>query len=347
MSKENKVSEKIKILVTGGAGFIGSHTVVELLEAGYTPVIIDNFSNSQPWIIDRIKQITSQAPLIYEGDCNDKKFLEEVFQKESDISGVIHFAAYKAVGESIAKPLNYYRNNLLSLVTLLETMQKFGVKNLVFSSSATVYGDPDTCPIPETAPRKSSPSPYGKTKSICEDIISDTVSGNKNISAISLRYFNPIGAHPSGLIGELPIGAPNNLIPYVTQTAAGIREKLTIFGNDYPTADGYGVRDFIHIIDLAKAHIATLEYLNKKETPFYDVFNVGTGKGNSVLEIIETFQKVNGVNVPHEIGPRREGDIATCYADADKIKKEMDWEAKKSLEDSLRDAWKWQRNLQD
>lgn len=344
MSKEKKTYNGVKILVTGGAGFIGSHTVVELFEAGYTPIIVDNFSNSQPWIIDKIKEITSQAPKVYKGDCTDKKFLEEVFQKESDIRGVIHFAAYKAVGESMTKPLDYYRNNLLSLITLLEAMQTFGVRNLVFSSSATVYGDPDSCPISETAPRKSSPSPYGKSKAICEDIISDTVNGNKNISAISLRYFNPIGAHPSGLIGELPIGVPNNLVPYVTQAAAGIREKLTVFGNDYPTPDGYGVRDFIHVVDLAQAHIATLDYLSKKEAPFYDVFNIGTGKGNSVLEIIETFQKVNGVNVPHEIGPRREGDIATCYADADKIKKEMNWQAKKTLADSLKDAWKWQKN---
>lgn len=335
----------MKILVTGGAGFIGSHTVVELFEAGHTPIIIDNFSNSQPWIIDRIKEITGKAPVVYKGDCNNKTFLAEVFKKESHIEGVIHFAAYKAVGESIIKPLDYYRNNLFSLIALLETMQIFGVKNLVFSSSATVYGEPDTCPIPETAPRKISPSPYGKTKAMAEDIISDTVNGNKNISAISLRYFNPIGAHPSGLIGELPIGTPNNLVPYVTQTAARVREKLTVFGNDYPTTDGFGVRDFIHVTDLAQAHIATLEYLSKRNTPFYDIFNVGTGKGNSVLEIIETFEKVNQTKVPYKIGPRRDGDIATCFADASKIKKEMNWEAKKSLEDSLRDAWRWQENL--
>lgn len=345
MLKENKVPNGTKILVTGGGGFIGSHTVVELFKANYTPIIIDDFSNSQPWIIDRIKEITGKTPTLYEGDCTDKNFLAEVFKKESDIKGVIHFAGYKAVGESISKPLSYYKNNLFSLIAILEAMQKFKVKNLVFSSSATVYGEPDNCPISETAPRKSSPSPYGKTKAMAEDIISDTVTGYKNISAISLRYFNPIGAHPSGLIGELPIGVPNNLVPYITQASAGIREKLTIFGNDYPTADGYGVRDFIHVVDLAQAHIATLEYLTRQKAPFYDIFNVGTGKGNSVLEIIETFQKVNHVNVPHEIGPRREGDIATCFADATKIKKMMNWEAKKTLKDSLRDAWKWQNNL--
>lgn len=345
MPKENKIYNRAKILVTGGAGFIGSHTVVELFAAGYTPIIIDNFSNSQPWIIDRIKEISGQFPIFYQGDCTDKTFLAEVFKKESDIAGVIHFAAYKAVGESMSKPLDYYSNNLFSLITVLKTMQIFGVKNLVFSSSATVYGEPESCPISETAPRKISPSPYGKTKAIAEDIISDTVFGNKNISAISLRYFNPIGAHPSGLIGELPLGIPNNLVPYVTQAAAGIREKLTVFGNDYPTADGYGVRDFIHVVDLAQAHIATLEYLAKQTTPFYDVFNVGTGTGNSVLEIIETFQKINHTKVPYAIGPRREGDIATCFADASKIKKTMNWEAKKTLEDSLKDAWKWQNSL--
>ncbi len=335
----------MKILVTGGAGFIGSHTVVELSNAGHTPIIIDNFSNSKPWIIERIKKITGKDTTVYEGNCNDKKFLEEVFKKESNIEGVIHFAAFKAVGESIIKPLDYYNNNLFSLIAILEAMQKFKVKNLVFSSSATVYGEPDKCPIPETAPKKTSPSPYGKTKSMAEDIISDTANGNKNISAISLRYFNPIGAHPSGLIGELPIGTPNNLVPFVTQSAAGIREKLTVFGNDYSTTDGYGVRDFIHVVDLALAHIKTLEYLHKQQCPFYDVFNVGTGTGNSVLEIIKTFEKVNGIKVPYEIGPRRAGDIAICYANANKIKKEMGWKAKKSLEDSLRDAWKWQKQI--
>ncbi|MEF3692505.1 MAG: UDP-glucose 4-epimerase GalE [Candidatus Moraniibacteriota bacterium] len=337
----------MKILVTGGAGFIGSHTCVELIKAGHTPIIIDNFCNSQKWIIHRIAQITQQNIIYYEGDCNNSNFLEEVLNKERDIEGVIHFAAFKAVGESIAKPLDYYKNNLNSLISILEKMQKFKIKNLVFSSSATVYGDPDSNPIFETAPRKKANCPYGNTKTICEDIIEDTVKGNRNISAIALRYFNPIGAHPSGLIGELPLGAPNNLVPYVTQAAAGIREKLTVFGNDYPTPDGSGVRDFIHVVDLAQAHLKTLEYLSKKEVPFYDIFNVGTGEGHSVLEIIETFEKVNGVPVPYEIGPRRDGDIAACFADASKIKKEMNWQSEKSLEDSLRDAWNWQKNLKN
>jgi UDP-glucose 4-epimerase len=229
----------------------------------------------------------------------------------------------------------------------METMQKFEVKNLVFSSSATVYGDADVNPISETVPRKKANCPYGNTKTICEDIIEDTVNGNQNISAVALRYFNPIGAHPSGLIGELPLGTPNNLVPYVTQAAAGIREKLTVFGNDYPTPDGSGVRDFIHVVDLAQAHTKTLKFLETKSAPFYDVFNVGTGKGNSVLEIIKTFEKVNQVKIPYQIGPRREGDIATCFADPSKIKREMDWQSQKSLEDSLRDAWNWQKNLKD
>ncbi|HCU70321.1 MAG TPA: UDP-glucose 4-epimerase GalE [Candidatus Moranbacteria bacterium] len=335
----------MKILVTGGAGFIGSHTAIELISKGHTPVIADNFSNSEKWILGRLEEISQQEIIFYEGDCSDGNFLAEVFSREKNIAGAIHFAAKKAVGESMEKPLIYYKNNLLSLIVLLETMQEFGVKNLVFSSSATVYGEPGSCPIPETAPRQKAASPYGNTKVICEDIISDSVFGGKNISAISLRYFNPIGAHPSGLIGELPIGIPNNLVPYVTQAAAGIREKLTVFGNDYPTPDGSGVRDFIHVVDLAQAHIKTLEYLEKQNTPFYDVFNVGTGQGNSVLEIIQTFEKVNGVEVPYEIGPRRPGDIATCFADPQKIEKTLGWKTEKTLEESLIDAWKWQNYL--
>lgn len=335
----------MKILVTGGAGFIGSHTAVELVKNNYQPIILDNFSNSQKFIIERIEKITNQKITFYEGDCSQTDLLEEIFKKEKDIAGVIHFAAFKAVGESVQKPLKYYRNNLSSLISLLEVMQKFEIKNLVFSSSATVYGNPDKNPIPETAPRKKANCAYGNTKSICEDIIEDTVSGEQKISAVSLRYFNPIGAHPSGLIGELPLGAPNNLVPYLTQAASGIREKLTVFGNDYPTPDGSGVRDFIHVVDLAQAHIKTLDFLNTKNSPFYDIFNVGTGEGNSVLEIIKTFEQVNGVKAPYEIGLRREGDIASCFADVSKIKKELGWQAQKTLADSLRDAWNWQRNL--
>ncbi len=335
----------MKILITGGAGFIGSHTVVELFESGHTPIIIDNFSNSEKWIIDQIEKISKKRPIVYEGDCNDLDFLNKVFKKESQIDGIIHFAAFKAVGESIDKPLEYYKNNILSFINILETTKKYNTKNIVFSSSATVYGDPEKNPITENFPRQEATCPYGNTKIMCEDILRDTITSKVKMSAISLRYFNPIGAHPSGLIGELPIGVPNNLIPYITQTAAGIREKLTIFGDDYETADGTCIRDFIHVVDLAKAHIATLEYLEKQTTPFYDFFNVGTGQGNSVMELIKVFEKVNNLKLNYEVGKRRQGDISQCWADTNKINKIIGWKNEKTLEDSLRDAWNWQKKL--
>lgn len=337
----------MKILITGGTGFIGSHTVVELFESGHTPIIIDNLSNSEEWIIDRIEKIAGKRPAFYEGDCNDLNFLNNVFEKEGKIDGIIHFAAFKAVGESIDKPLEYYKNNVLSFINILETAKKNDVKNIVFSSSATVYGEPKGNPITEDFPRQEATCPYGNTKIMCEDILRDTITSKANFSAISLRYFNPIGAHPSGLIGELPNGVPSNLIPYITQTAAGIREKLTIFGDDYETADGTCIRDFIHVVDLAKAHIATLEYLDKQETPFYDVFNVGTGNGNSVMELIKTFEKVNDLKLNYEIGKRRQGDISQCWADTDKINKIIGWKNEKTLENSLQDAWNWQQALND
>lgn len=333
----------MKILVTGGAGFIGSHTVVELIAAGHTPLIVDNFSNSEKWIIDRIEKIAGKRPIVFEGDCADPKILDEIFAQEKDIDGIIHFAGLKAVGESMEKPLEYYRNNIDSSLTLLEAMKKFGVKYFVFSSSATVYGDPDQNPIPETAQRKPATNPYGNTKAIIEDIIRDTVSSDQNLRAISLRYFNPIGAHPSGLIGELPKGVPNNLVPYLVQAASGQREFLTVFGSDYDTPDGTGVRDFIHVVDLAKAHIAALNHLEKQKLPFYDVFNVGTGSGASVKELIARFEEINGVPVPHKIGPRRAGDIASCFADPSKINTQMGWKTEKSIEDSLKDAWNWEQ----
>lgn len=330
----------MKTLITGGAGFIGSHTIVELVAAGHTPVIVDNFSNSERWIINRIAELTGKAPILYEGDCTDPAFLSNVFVKEGDIKGVIHFAAYKAVGDSVAQPLAYYRNNINALITLLEVMQQQGVRNLVFSSSATVYGDTTNNPIPETAPRKEAMSPYGNTKMICEDIIRDTTKSG-TLRAIVLRYFNPIGAHPSGRIGELPIGVPNNLVPYVTQAAAGKRDTLTIFGDDYNTPDGTCVRDYVHVVDLARAHIASLAQVTKKEQA-YEVFNVGTGQGTSVRTLVETFEKVNKVKIPYTVGPRREGDVAVCFAKVDKIQNEMDWCCTHSLEDALRDAWRWQ-----
>lgn len=335
----------MKILVTGGTGFIGSHTVVELFESGHTPIIIDNLSNSEKWILDRIEKITNKKPSFYKGNCNDLNFLNKVFVKEGKIDGIIHFAAFKAVGESINKPLEYYKNNLLSLINILETAKKYNTKNIVFSSSATVYGEPKTNPLTENFPRQEATCPYGNTKIICEDILRDTIISKADLSAISLRYFNPIGAHPSGLIGELPIGVPNNLIPYISQTAAGIRKKLTIFGDNYNTPDGTCIRDFIHVVDLAKAHIATLEYLEKQKTPFYDVFNVGTGNGNSVIELVKTFEKVNDLKLNYEIGKRRQGDVEQCWADTTKINKLIGWKSEKSLEDSLQDVWNWQKNL--
>lgn len=333
-----------KILITGGAGFIGSHTAVELFAAGYEPIILDNFSNSEKWIIDRIEKISGKHPVVYEGNCTDKVFVDDLFSKEN-ITGVIHFAAFKTVGESIESPIEYYRNNLDSLLTILEAMKKHKVKNLVFSSSATVYGDPDENPISETAKKKPATNPYGKTKSMIEDILEDSIIAKNPFSTISLRYFNPIGAHPSGLLGELPIGTPANLVPYISQTAAKIRPELKVFGDDYDTPDGSGIRDFIHVVDLAKAHIATLQYLEKQTTPFYDIFNVGTGQGTSVKELIQTFENVNNVKVPYQVGPRRVGDIGTCFADPNKINKVMGWKAQFTIEDALRDTWNWQQTL--
>ena len=335
----------MKILVTGGAGFIGSHTVVELYNAGHEAIILDNFSNSDKTVLDGITQILGFPVKYYDGDCNDGAKLEHILLHEK-IEGVIHFAAFKAVGESVEKPLEYYTNNVLSTIILLKAMIKTDVKNLVFSSSCTVYGQPQSISVSETMPRLPATSPYGNTKVVCEDIIKETVLSKALISAISLRYFNPIGAHPSGLIGELPIGIPNNLVPFITQTAAGIREQLTIYGNDYDTSDGTCVRDFIHVVDLAKAHISALEFLKEQPLlPFYDIFNVGTGKGNTVLELIDIFEKVNSKKLNVLFGQRREGDIEKIYGDVKKIQEILGWKAQKTLEESLEDAWRWQLNL--
>jgi UDP-glucose 4-epimerase len=330
-----------KVLVTGGAGYIGSHTVVELISAGLLPVIIDNFSNSEPWILDRVEEITAVKPALYIGDCSDADFVDSVFKTEKSITSVIHFAGFKAVGESVQNPLKYYKNNVGSTVAVLEAMARNSVTRFVFSSSATVYGEPDTNPILETAPRKQALSPYGATKAMCEDIVEDDAKSS-SLKAVSLRYFNPIGAHTSGKIGELPKGVPNNLVPFITQTVAGIREKLTIFGTDYNTPDGSCIRDFIHVVDLARAHIAALRFLETKDTSFYDVFNVGTGKGTSVLELIRSFENINQVTVPHVIGARREGDIAEYYADPSKISMFMGWASEYSIETCLQDSWHWQ-----
>jgi len=342
--------EKKKILVTGGAGYIGSHTVVELAAANYTPIVIDNFSNAEKKVIPALEKLVGEPVKLYEGDCTDPKFMDDVFTQEKNISGVIHFAAFKAVGESVQEPLKYYENNVGSLVLLLKVMNQFGVQNLVFSSSCTVYGEPDTLPVTENSPKKPAQSPYGNTKQICEEIIEDMCSKGaqyrEGTKAVSLRYFNPVGAHPTALIGELPLGVPNNLVPFVTQAAAGLRDKLTVFGDDYETVDGTCVRDYIHVVDLAKAHVKALAYLaDQKDAPFYDFFNVGTGNGNSVLELITTFERVSGQKLNYSIGPRRSGDVEKVYANVDKVNKKLGWEANYSLEDSLRDSWNWQRKL--
>jgi UDP-glucose 4-epimerase len=335
----------MKILVTGGVGFIGSHTVVELDKAGFEPVIVDNLYNSDLNVLKGIKEITGKDFPYYNIDCNDIEKVRSLFEKEK-FDGVIHFAAYKAVGESVEKPLDYYENNLISLLVLLRVMKEFDVNKFVFSSSCTVYGQPSELPVTELTPRQPATSPYGNTKAIAEDIIRDHVHSAPGIKAICLRYFNPIGAHESALIGELPNGVPSNLVPFITQTAAGVRESLTVFGDDYNTADGTCIRDFIHVVDLANAHVKALELLEEeKQVNYYDVFNVGTGEGYTVLELINTFQEVNGVKLNYTIGPRREGDIEKIYAQSDKVNNVMKWKAEKTMAEALRDAWNWQLKI--
>jgi UDP-glucose 4-epimerase len=336
-----------KILVTGGAGFIGSHTVVALVEAGFEPVIADNFSNSERSTLAGLRAILGRDVAFYEADCNNEATMSAIFAQEA-LSGVIHFAASKAVGESVQKPLLYYRNNLNSLLLLLELMPRFGVRDLVFSSSCTVYGQPEHLPVTEETPRLPATSPYGNTKAIGEDIIRDAVRAEMPLKAISLRYFNPIGAHPSAQIGELPRGVPANLVPYLTQVAAGLRETLTLFGNDYNTPDGTCIRDFIHVMDLADAHVSALRLL--QTTPadtHYDVFNVGTGQGVTLLELIKTFESATGIGLKYSIGPRRAGDIEQIYANVDKLTNVMHWQAKRTLAEALRDAWAWQKKLNE
>ncbi|HAS44370.1 MAG TPA: UDP-glucose 4-epimerase GalE [Microscillaceae bacterium] len=343
----------MKVLVTGGTGFIGSHTIVSLIETGMKPVIVDNLDNSLPSVLKSLEAITQTTIPFYEVDCNDQEAINQVFEKEKDIEGVIHFAAHKAVGESVINPLKYYQNNVGSLIVLLEVMKKHQTPHLVFSSSCTVYGQPGQLPVTETSPIIPAESPYGNTKQICEEVIRDTVHSsqadlaNFQLNAILLRYFNPIGAHPSGHIGELPLGVPNNLVPYITQTAAGIRDTLTIFGNDYDTPDGTCIRDYIHVMDLAEAHVKALQLLaNKSENgSICEVFNIGTGKGNSVQELVHTFEKVNNLKLNYEFGKRRPGDIEQIYASVDKANQQLGWQTKRSLEDGLRDAWNWQQKL--
>jgi UDP-glucose 4-epimerase len=340
------MSSQKKILLTGGSGYIGAHTVVELIAAGYDPIVIDNFSKSDTTLLDGIKKITGKQLEFIEGDCCDKDFLVSLFKNHGPFSCVLHFAAFKSVGESVEKPLDYYRNNVGSLVTLLEVMQLNGVKDLIFSSSCTVYGQPDHIPVNESAPFKKAESPYGATKQVCERVMEDAYRTGFRI--ISLRYFNPIGAHPSTLMGELPIGTPNNLVPYITQTAAGVREMLTVFGSDYNTPDGTCIRDFIHVVDVAIAHVKAMEYLSKRtEKELFEVFNLGTGIGVSVLQLIQKFMKATGVNLPYVLGPRRPGDVEKVYADPTKVNKALGWKTKYTVEDSLLHAWQWEKKIRN
>ena len=341
---------KHTILVTGGMGFIGSHTAVELIEAGYDVVIVDDLSNSNIKVLDGIRAITGVAPAFEQVDLKDKDATENVFKKYPNIDGIIHFAASKAVGESVEKPLLYYRNNIISLVNLLELMPQYNVRGIIFSSSCTVYGQPlpENLPVTEEAPHQKATSPYGNTKEVNEQIIYDYIHSGAPLKSVILRYFNPIGAHSSALIGELPNGVPNNLIPFVTQTAMGIRKELTIFGNDYNTADGTCIRDYIYVVDLAKAHVAAMRrVLDQEDSPAIDYFNIGTGNGNSTLEIVNTFERATGVKVNWKFGPRREGDIEKIWGDCTKANKVLGWKAESPLDDVLASAWKWQQKLRE
>ena len=329
----------MSVLVTGGAGYIGSHTVVELLNEGKDVVIIDNFSNSKPEVLDKIKEITKKDFKFYNINYLDKNALEKVFQ-ENKIDAVMNFAGYKAVGESVKKPLEYYENNISGAVTLLETMQKYNVKKFIFSSSATVYGNPETIPITENCKTGGTTNPYGTTKLFIEQILQDLYKSDNTWNIAILRYFNPVGAHESGLLGEEPQGIPNNLMPYVVRVASGQLEQLSVFGDDYDTHDGTGVRDYIHVVDLAKGHIKALEKLDKEQTGIY-IYNLGTGIGYSVLDMVKSFEEVTGNKVNYKIAPRRPGDIAICYSNPEKAKKELGWEAKKTLEDMCQDSWRF------
>ncbi|MDO4228458.1 MAG: UDP-glucose 4-epimerase GalE [Capnocytophaga sp.] len=336
----------MKIVVTGGLGFIGSHTVVELQNSGYEVVIIDNLSNSSEDVLPRIVNITGKKPIFEKFDLRDKNAVIDFFKRYQDLSGMIHFAASKAVGESVENPLLYYENNLTTLVYLLQELSKLKKAHFIFSSSCTVYGQADELPITENAPVKRAESPYGNTKQIGEEIITDTCKVTPHLHAISLRYFNPIGAHPSAEIGELPIGVPQNLVPFITQTGIGLREKLSVFGDDYPTPDGTCIRDYIHVVDLAKAHVVALQrLLEGKNTENYEVFNVGTGTGSSVLEVINSFERVSGEKLNYQIVGRRAGDITAAYANTDKANNVLGWKSKYSLDEAMASAWKWEKKV--
>lgn len=336
----------MKIFVTGGTGYIGSHTVVELQQSGFEVIIVDNLSNSNIGVLDGIEKITGVRPEFEQFDLTDAVAVRDFFARHRDIEAVIHFAALKAVGESVHKPLEYYQNNLNSLMNVLASMREFGVRNLVFSSSCTVYGQADVLPVTEQTPRKEAESPYGNTKSMCEDIMRDLAKADPNMNLLALRYFNPIGAHPSALIGELPNGVPNNLIPYLTQTVAGIREQLSVFGDDYNTPDGSAVRDYIDVVDLAKAHVVAIRrLLDGKNKKNYEFFNIGTGNGVSVLGLIKAFEKATGEKVNYKIVGRRAGDIEKVWADTTLANQELGWKAEQPLEVTLANTWRWQQVL--
>jgi len=336
----------MKILVTGGLGFIGSHTVVELQNEGYEVVIIDDCSNSSEKVLEGITSITGKTPLYEKIDLKDKSKVEDFFKRHADLQGVIHFAASKAVGESVEKPLLYYENNIGTLVYLLKELAAKNKASFIFSSSCTVYGQADTMPITESAPVKQAESPYGNTKQMGEEIIADTCKVNPNLNAIALRYFNPMGAHPSTQIGELPIGVPQNLVPFITQTGVGLREQLSVFGDDYPTTDGTCIRDYIYVVDLAKAHVLALKrLLQGGNENNYEVFNVGTGKGSTVLEVIQSFERVSGKKLNYKIVDRREGDITTAYADTTRANEVLGWKSQYSLDEAMKSAWEWEKKV--
>ncbi|HBH23310.1 MAG TPA: UDP-glucose 4-epimerase GalE [Cytophagales bacterium] len=339
---------KPKILVTGGLGFIGSHTVVQLVEQGYDPIIIDNLSNSKEWIRAHIEKIVDQPVSFYKADCNDRKSLRHIFEKEENIEGVIHFAAFKAVGESVEKPLMYFDNNLGSTVKLMETMKEYEVKQFIFSSSCSIYGNPEKLPVTEDTPMQRAESPYAYTKQVCERMIEDAHQSRVPFRTVILRYFNPVGAHPSSLIGELPLNKPNNLVPVITGAAIGKYGPMAVHGDDYDTPDGSCIRDYIHVLDLADAHVKAIDFLNKQNNVNQvEIFNVGTGQGNSVLEMLNFFEEESGTKVPYSIGPRRPGDVVQVYADCTKVNTIMGWEAKLTARDALRDAWNWELYLKN
>jgi len=341
------MEKNIPILVTGGLGYIGSHTVVELIEAGYDPVIVDNLSNSRPEVLDGIEKITGRRPVFYPYDLRNREQVKEIFDNHPGLQGIIHFAASKYVGESVEDPLLYYENNLCSLTNLLQEARAHGVWPFIFSSSCTVYGEPDTLPVTEDMPVKPAESPYGNTKQIAEEILRDAARAY-GFRVIALRYFNPIGAHPSAEIGELPVGVPQNLVPFITQTAIGLRDELKIFGDDYPTPDGTAIRDYIHVVDLARAHVVALErLLQGRNTDVFEVFNIGTGRGSSVREVVDTFKEVTGVDLPYRIVGRRPGDVTAVWADTQKAEKILGWKARLTMADALRDAWRWEQKIRN